>query len=103
MKNKKISLLGPQFTYSDLATKSREFLDFFDDAIPQKIFFTSIRNVIEAIKKKKIDYALVPIENSTYGTVRETEDALLVCPKTEAQHVRKIVVQLEGWRLKKYL
>lgn len=33
----------------------------------------------------------------------ETEDALLVCPKTEAQHVRQIVAKLERWRLKKYL
>lgn len=76
MKNKKIGLLGPSFTYSDLATKSREFSIFFANKKPQKFFFTNIRNVIEELKKKKIDYALVPIENSTYGTVRETEDSL---------------------------
>lgn len=80
MKSFKIGLLGPAFTYSDLAIQSNKFADFLKTKQTGKNysakFFISITDIIEALKKKQIDFALVPIENSTYGTVRETEDAI---------------------------
>lgn len=70
MANKvKIGVLGPKFTYSDFAC------DRYSSKY-EKVYFGSIWEVFDALKKGKVDKGIVPIENSIHGTVRETFDAL---------------------------
>lgn len=63
------AVLGPEFSFSSMAAKK-----FFPKG---KIWYAdSITSVFEAVKSGKIPFGLVPIENTTSGIVRETQDAL---------------------------
>lgn len=70
MANKyKIGVLGPQYTYSDFAA-DRYTLKC------EKVFFSSIWEVFDAVKRGEVEKGIVPIENTIHGTVRETFDSL---------------------------
>ena len=64
-----IAILGPQNTYSDLALRK-----FDKKANPW--YTLSIPEVFELVAGKKVHAGLVPIENSSSGSVRETLDEL---------------------------
>ena len=94
---------------------------------PAKFFFTDIgnwRSVYNILAKNNTENVIrghyLGIESSgnliysrpnklisTIGVkdfiIVETDDALLICPKAEAQQVKQVVAKLERWRLKKYL
>lgn len=69
--NDKIGVLGPKYTFSDQAA---------DQYIKHenKVYFSGIWEVFEALKKGKIQKGIVPIENTIHGTVRETFDSLFL-------------------------
>lgn len=66
----KISMLGPEGTFSHEAGLLYETNADF-------VFVNTIYDVFDAVSSGKSDVAVVPIENSTSGTVGETLDALL--------------------------
>ena len=72
--SRKIGLLGPAMTYSDLASESEEMRKMLGSE--KKVYYSDIQKIIKAVAKGEIQKGLVPIENSIHGTVRETEDAL---------------------------
>ena len=65
-----IAFLGPEGTYSDSAVKEN-----FGSSI-QKNPTESIEEVFKAVKERKTDYGIVPIENSTEGPINVTLDCL---------------------------
>jgi chorismate mutase/prephenate dehydratase len=63
--------LGPPATHTHLAC-----LEYFGSSVqaqPEE----SIQEVFEAVKKRKASYGVVPIENSTEGSVNQTLDMLI--------------------------
>lgn len=69
----KVAYLGPQGTFSEEAA----FRYFSSDEI-EWLMCESILDVLEAIKEKRVDKGLVPIENSIEGTINMTVDGLLM-------------------------
>lgn len=70
MANKcKIAVLGPKYTYSDFAAD--HYTSKYD-----KVYFSSIWEVFDAVKRGDVEKGIVPIENSIHGTVRETFDSI---------------------------
>ena len=69
-KGKKIGYLGPEGTFSQEAV-----LTIAED-YSEIIAFNTILNIFESLEKNEIDEAVVPIENSTEGSVLITLDAL---------------------------
>jgi len=64
-----IAVLGPRNTYSDMALKK------YKETV--KVWYaSSIAEVVEMVEKGRIKEGLVPIENTTSGSVRETLDEL---------------------------
>ncbi|MFC1811004.1 prephenate dehydratase domain-containing protein, partial [Patescibacteria group bacterium] len=71
--NARIGILGPKHTFSDYAS------DHYIKSVKSqgaKIYYGTIWDVFDALKKGKIKKGIVPIENTIHGTVRETFDAL---------------------------
>ena len=66
-----IGFLGPEGTFSHLASKHI----FGQSATVTP--FSSIARLVTALQGGKCDYAVIPIENSLYGTVSESFDELL--------------------------
>lgn len=60
----KIGLLGPKYTWSDLAGQM-----FF--AQEPRALFPNFSSVLSALKKDEIDFAFLPLENSISGSVRQ--------------------------------
>src|SRR5579859_7628716 len=67
-----VGYLGPEGTYSQQAAEK-----LFMDVNPQLIAYQTIYDIFEAVAAKDIAVGVVPAENSTEGTVRETLDYLL--------------------------
>lgn len=65
-----ISFLGPEGTFSETALEGQ-----FGKSV-EKISEESIRSVFESIANKTADFGIVPIENSTEGSVNLTLDCL---------------------------
>ncbi|MCD7781421.1 MAG: prephenate dehydratase [Methanosphaera sp.] len=70
MSNKQVGYLGPEGTFSQKATLILENED--TEIIP----YPNILNIFEDLSSNVIDEAVVPIENSTEGSVGITLDAL---------------------------
>ena len=70
IKNKQVGYLGPEGTFSHEATL--KVVEKDSTIIP----YSSIIHIFESLEKDEIDEALVPIENSTEGSVLVTLDAL---------------------------
>lgn len=70
MKRKIVAFQGEHGAYSEIAAKK-----FFPKSkpIPMKLF----QDIFDALRDKKIDSAVVPIENSIEGSVNEIYDLLL--------------------------
>lgn len=72
----KIAYLGPQQTFTHAIAKK-----LYPKA--NLIAIQPIRKVIMAVENKKIDTAIVPIENFYNGEVRQTLDTLTECKQTK--------------------
>ena len=69
----KVSFLGPRATFTHLAClqhfgRSSQF-------IPEK----NIRSVFEGVERERVDYGVIPIENSTEGVIAHSLDLLMEC------------------------
>jgi chorismate mutase/prephenate dehydratase len=69
----KVSFLGPRATFTHLAClqhfgRSSQFL-------PEK----NLRNVFESVDRERVDYGVIPIENSTEGVIAHTLDLFMEC------------------------
>lgn len=73
-KSLRVGFMGPRDTYSHMAA-IREFGSSVEFT-PYKL----IRDVFIAVENESIDYGVVPIENSTGGTVHLTLDAFIEHP-----------------------
>jgi chorismate mutase/prephenate dehydratase len=69
-----VSYLGPEGTFSELALLKR----FGSSAQPQSC--ASIDEVFRAAESARVDYAVVPVENSSEGAVSRSLDLLLTTP-----------------------
>lgn len=69
-KNRQVGFLGPKGTFSNEAV-----LNVVNDG-SEIVPFPNIINIFEALEKDEITEAVVPIENSTEGSVSVTVDAL---------------------------
>jgi len=69
----KIGIQGIEGSYSYLASKQ-----FFSDSARDLHFemFKSFDEVVEAVEDSSVDYAVLPIENTTSGSINEVYDAL---------------------------
>lgn len=72
--NVRVAFLGPEATFSHLAAMRRfgECASF----IPAD----TIEEVFRKVESGSVEFGVVPVENSTYGTVGETFDAFLHSP-----------------------
>ena len=78
----RIAYLGPEATYSHLAARER----FGGGAAFDPV--ASIPQVFEEVERRRSDFGVVPIENSTDGTVTYTLDRFLESPLSIAAEVR---------------
>ena len=69
-----VAFLGPEATFSHMAALKK----FGRSASFHP--FSSIHEVFSAIEKGKVDYGVVPVENSTEGAVNDTLDHLVASP-----------------------
>ena len=93
-----IVVLGPRSTYSDMALQKYS-------KKAKAWYASSIAEAFELVSKGKIKEALVPVENSTTGSVRETLDELyegkLFIEKMIAQPVQLCLIGRKKIPLKK--
>ncbi len=65
----RVGYLGPEGTWSHQAALSR-----FGDSVDY-IPFPSFEAIFAAVEQESLDYGVIPIENSTHGTVTQAMDA----------------------------
>ncbi|MBE6485946.1 MAG: prephenate dehydratase [Methanosphaera stadtmanae] len=70
-RNKQVGYLGPEGTFSHEAVLN--YVNEYSKIVP----FDNIIHIFESLEKDEIDEAIVPIENSTEGSVLVTLDALM--------------------------
>ncbi|WP_339060031.1 prephenate dehydratase [Tepidibacillus marianensis] len=68
----KIAFLGPHGTFTEEAAHS-----IFENDTVEYLPFNSIPDVLDAVAMKKVDYAVVPLENSIEGSVNLTLDWII--------------------------
>jgi len=69
-----VAYMGPAATFTHLAAQSR-----FGSSVCY-LPFSDVREVFVAVEKRVADYGVVPIENSTEGSVNPTLDELINTP-----------------------
>jgi len=69
--NRTVAYLGPPCTYTHLACLER-----FGSSI-QSFPMESIQDVFEAVERREVDCGVVPVENSTEGSVNRTLDLFI--------------------------
>jgi chorismate mutase / prephenate dehydratase len=69
----KVSYQGVKGAFSNQAALSH-FADRYDEV--ECIGFRTFEQAAEAVEKKKVDYAILPIENTTAGSINDTYDLL---------------------------
>lgn len=69
----KLGVLGPLYTNSDLAA---DFHQQKEKKKYEKIYFPTITDIFEAVKKGKIERAIVPLKNNQTGKIEETSQFL---------------------------
>jgi len=72
-KKSRIATLGPEGTFSDIVTK--KFIAHFNPDL-KLIYCSTIPDVFESVLEKGTSFGVVPFENSTEGSVRQTLDEL---------------------------
>lgn len=97
----KIGYQGVPGAYSEMAL--RNYFKNYDDKEMTVIEFNRFATLIQAVAKKELDYAVVPIENSTTGLISRTMDLFRYQPITAIDHVlqpvKHILWGIEGSRL----
>ncbi len=68
---KRVGVLGPAGSFSEEVA-----LKLIGSRLPI-IYFNTVEEIFNAVENGKVDYGIVPIENSVYGSVLSTLDALL--------------------------
>jgi chorismate mutase/prephenate dehydratase len=71
-----VAFLGPEATFSHLAAQS--YFGTSTSFIPQ----TTIFNVFDEVEKGKVQWGVVPVENSLEGSINLTLDRLILTPLT---------------------
>ncbi len=66
----RVGFLGPETTFTHMA--ATEFFGHAPEFIPE----SNIKEVFEEVERKRIDFGVVPVENSVEGTVALTLDGL---------------------------
>lgn len=76
--NVKVGYLGPRGTFTDQAARVF-FMDKHVSSMPEPrlIPYRTIPDVLSDVERGELDYGVVPIENSTEGSVSVTLDALV--------------------------
>ena len=69
-----VAYLGPAGTFSESAARKH-----FGGA-PDLVAYPAIDDVVRAVESGNVDYAVVPVENSTEGAIGRTLDLLLASP-----------------------
>ena len=69
----KVSFLGPRATFTHLACL--QYFGRSSQFIPEK----NLRNVFEGVERERVDYGVIPIENSTEGVIAHTLDLFMEC------------------------
>ncbi len=80
-----VAYLGPPATHTHLAC-----FEYFGSSV-QTQPKESIQEVFEAVEKRKADYGVVPIENSTEGSVNQTLDRLI---ESEVKICGEVMIQV---------
>lgn len=87
MKNFLIGCQGTKGNNTDLAYKQL-FINFPYRAV----FLKDVKNVYKALKNKEIDFALVPIKNSTTGYIKQSKELFLNNP--EFNYIKEINIPI---------
>lgn len=82
----KVAYLGPEGTYSQLAA-----MEFFGAGV-ELVDCASIDDVFIAVEEGRVSYGIVPVENSTEGTINNTQDCLV---DSTARIIGEQVVSIE--------
>jgi chorismate mutase/prephenate dehydratase len=69
----RVSFLGPRATFTHLACL--QYFGRSSQFIPEK----NIRSVFEGVERERVDYGVIPIENSTEGVIAHTLDLFMEC------------------------
>lgn len=77
----RVAFLGPSGTFSEAAMRAR-----FGDAV-EGVPCTSIDDVFRVTEAGTVDFGVVPIENSTEGSVTRSQDLFLHTPLTIAAEI----------------
>ena len=67
----RVGYLGQVGTFSEIAV-----LSYFHDDEAERIGMKSFREMLEALENKELDYAVLPVENTTTGIISRTYDLL---------------------------
>lgn len=93
----RVAFQGERGAYSEMAV-----LQYFPKAYP--VPHKSFHDVFEAVEKKKVDFAVVPVENSIEGSVGEVYDLLLQTKMSAVgevyQRVRHCLIANQGVEIK---
>ncbi len=81
----RVGYLGPEGTWSHEAARSR-----FGESV-EFIPFPSFEAIFAAVERGELDYGLIPIENSTHGTVTQAMDAFSNSPLRICDQVHQSV------------
>ena len=66
---KKVGYQGSHGTFSEIAA-----IKYFKDEEIERIGFTNFKDIINAVVNKEIDYAVLPVENTTTGIISRAYD-----------------------------
>ena len=69
----KVSFLGPRATFTHLACL--QYFGRSSQFLPER----DIRSVFEGVERERVDYGVIPIENSTEGVIAHTLDLFMEC------------------------
>ncbi|MBI4399444.1 prephenate dehydratase [Candidatus Micrarchaeota archaeon] len=88
----RIGFLGPRGTFSDTAAQK-----IFGNSL-ELVPYSAIDDVFRAVEKEELEYGVVPIENSTEGSVNSTLDLLLtsnlmIAGETKLKVVHNLLVK----------
>jgi chorismate mutase/prephenate dehydratase len=92
-----VAFLGPDATFSHLAAQS--YFGTSTSFISQATIF----NVFDEVEKGKVQWGIVPVENSLEGSVNLTLDRLMLASQERMEGIRRVysmpqaLAQCQGW------
>ncbi|AKC32438.1 bifunctional chorismate mutase/prephenate dehydratase [Candidatus Pantoea carbekii] len=85
----RIAFLGPKGSYSHLA--ARKYASYHFDLIVENNFL-KFDDIIQAVESGQADYAIMPIENTTSGSINDVYDLL---QKTTLSIIGEVIIPIE--------